>query len=71
MLNKTAISKFDQMISRKSDITGGLVVLQFLWSVKEGTRTFNFPQNESSYDDIGPLDQYNYPWGKKPKKRKK
>ena len=40
------------------------------WSVKKGTRTFNFRSNEPSHDNLGPLGRYDHPWEKKTKTKK-
>ena len=50
---------------------GGLGALQFFWSLKKGTRTFHFRQNEPSCNILGPLGRYDDPWGKEKKKQKK
>ena len=52
-------------------VGGGLDALQFFWSLKKGTRTFHFRQNEPSCDILGPLGRYDDPWGKEKKKKKK
>jgi len=41
----------------------GLGALQFL-SLKKGTRTFNFRQNEPSRGILGALGRYDHPWEK-------
>jgi hypothetical protein len=48
---------------------GGQVALQFFWSLKKGTRTFNFRSNEPSYDILVLLDLYDHPWEKKTNKQ--
>jgi hypothetical protein len=65
MLNKMAISKFwlgD--FGKNMSLVGGQVALQFFGSLKRGTRIFNFRLNEPSFDILGLLDRYNYPWKK-------
>jgi len=42
----------------------GLGALQFFWSLKKGTRTFQFRYNEPSCDILGPLGRYDDPWVK-------
>ena len=39
-------------------VGGGLDALQFFWSLRKGTRTFHFRQNEPSCDILGPLGRY-------------
>jgi len=51
-------------------VGGGLDALQFLWSLKKGTRTFHFRQNEPSCDILGPLGRCDDPWGKEKKNKK-
>ena len=52
-------------------VGGSLGALQFLWSLKKGTRTFNLRYNEPSRDILGSLSRYDHPWGKKQKPNKK
>jgi hypothetical protein len=59
------ISDFLKNIS----VGGGLVALQIFWSLKKGTRTFNFLSNEPSRDILRPLDRHDHPWKKNNKKR--
>ena len=44
MVNKMAISEFwsGDFWEKKMSVGGGLGALQFFWSLKKGTRTFNF-----------------------------
>ena len=71
MLNKMAISKFlSGDFGKKMSMGGGLVALHFFWSLKKGTRTFNFRSNEPSHDILGPLGRYDHPWGKEKKTNK-
>ena len=43
MVNKMAISEFSSGdFGEKMSVEGGLGALQFLWSLKKRTRTFNF-----------------------------
>ena len=72
MLNKMAISKFwSGDFGKKKSVGEGLVALHFFKSLKKGTRTFNFRSNESSYNILGPLGQYDYPLGKEKKRKRK
>ena len=48
---------------------GGLGAFQLFWSLKKGTRTFNFRQNEPFRNILGPLGRYDHPWGKKKQKQ--
>ena len=41
----------------------------FFWSLKKGTRNFNFRQNEPSRDILGPLGRYDQPWKNKTKNK--
>ena len=50
-------------------VGGGLVALQFFWSLKKGTRNFHFRYNEHSHNILGPLGRYDHPWKKKQKKK--
>ena len=43
---------------------GGLAALQSFWSLKKGTRAFNFCPNEPSNTIQGPQSQYDHPWKK-------
>jgi len=43
----------------------GLSALQFSWSLKNGTRTFDFRLNKSSSEILGPLGGYDHSFGKK------
>ena len=68
MLNKMAISKFllgD--FGEKNERGRGPSCPPIFWSLKKGTRTFNFRSNETSHDILGLLDRYDRPWGKKTK----
>ena len=47
----------------------GLDALKCFWSLKKGTKTLNFWQNEPFSDILGPLGQYDNPLGKKQKKQ--
>ena len=42
MLNKMLSQNFDPVILGKMSMGGGLGALKFFWSLKKGTRTFNF-----------------------------
>ena len=46
-------------------LRGNLVALQFIWSLKKGTRTFNFRLNEPSRDNLGPMGRHDHPWEEK------
>ena len=50
---------------RKNEHWRGPRCPPIFWSLKKGTRTFHFRQNEPSCDILGPLGQYDDPWGKK------
>ena len=52
-------------------VGGGLDALQFIWSLKKGTRTFPFRYSEPSCDILGPLGRYDDPWKKTKKNKKK
>ena len=43
----------------------GLDALQYFWSLRKGTRTFNFRSNEPSRKILGPLFRNDQPWKKK------
>ena len=50
-------------------VGGGLGALQFFGSLKKGTRTFHFRENEPSCDILAPLGRYDDPWENKTKKQ--
>ena len=68
MANKMAISDFDLMTLGKYERGRGPRCPQIFWSLKNGTRTFNFRYNEPSRKILGPLSRYDHPWEKKQQK---
>jgi len=55
----------------KSGVEGGLVALQFFWSLKKGMGTFNFRYNEPSLEVLGSLGRCDHPLRKTTTKNKK
>jgi hypothetical protein len=47
----------------------GLAALKHFWSLKKGTRTFDFRSNEPYPNILLSLVRYDYPWRKKNKKK--
>ena len=65
-----AISKFlSDDFGEKIGVGGGAVALQSFWSLKKGTKTFNFHSNAPSPDLLGSLFQYDQPWEEETNKR--
>ena len=55
----------------KMSVGGGLVAVQFFWSLKNDTKTFNLHFNEPSRNILGPLGRYDHLWEKTPNKTNK